>query len=53
MDSISQHLPVDANQEQVETLVKQLNADKCVSMILVLLPMQPQINEERVLSLIT
>ena len=53
MGSISQHLPADATQEQVETLVMQLNADKNVSGILVQLPMPPQINEERVLSLIS
>jgi methylenetetrahydrofolate dehydrogenase (NADP+) / methenyltetrahydrofolate cyclohydrolase len=52
MGSISQHLPGDATQEQVETLVRQLNADPKVSGILVQLPMPPQINEERVLSLI-
>ena len=52
MGSISQHLPSDATQEQVETLVRQLNADPKISGILVQLPMPPQINEERVLSLI-
>ena len=52
MGSISEHLPADATQEQVETLVKRLNADATVSGILVQLPMPPQINEERVLSLI-
>src|SRR5215208_7052667 len=39
MGSISQHLPVDATQEQVETLVRSLNADPTVSGILVQLPM--------------
>jgi 5,10-methylene-tetrahydrofolate dehydrogenase/methenyl tetrahydrofolate cyclohydrolase len=53
MGSISQHLPGGATQEQVETLVKQLNADPKVSGILVQLPMPAQINEERVLSLIS
>src|SRR5512136_627710 len=52
MGSISEHLPADATQEQVEALVKRLNADKTVSGILVQLPMPAQINEERVLSLI-
>jgi methylenetetrahydrofolate dehydrogenase (NADP+) / methenyltetrahydrofolate cyclohydrolase len=52
MGSISQHLPVDATQEQVETLVSQLNADPKVNGILVQLPMPAQINEERVLSLV-
>jgi methylenetetrahydrofolate dehydrogenase (NADP+)/methenyltetrahydrofolate cyclohydrolase len=53
MGSISQNLPGDATQEQVEELVRQLNADPKVSGILVQLPMPTQINEERVLSLIS
>jgi len=52
MGSISEHLPADATQEQVEALVKKLNADPQVSGILVQLPMPAHINEERVLSLI-
>ena len=44
--------PPDATQEQVETLVKSLNADPEVSGILVQLPMPAHIDEERVLSLI-
>src|SRR5215207_5572262 len=52
MGSISEHLPADATQEQVEALVKSLNADPQVSGILVQLPMPSDINEERVLSLI-
>ncbi len=52
MGSISEHLPADATQEQVETLVKNLNANREVSGILVQLPMPAHINEERVLSLI-
>ncbi|MGD0752723.1 MAG: tetrahydrofolate dehydrogenase/cyclohydrolase catalytic domain-containing protein, partial [Anaerolineales bacterium] len=38
MGSVSQHLPADASQEQVEALVKQLNVDKKISGILVQLP---------------
>jgi methylenetetrahydrofolate dehydrogenase (NADP+)/methenyltetrahydrofolate cyclohydrolase len=53
MGSISQHLPGDSTQEQVEALVRQLNADPTVNGILVQLPMPPQVNEERVLSLIS
>jgi methylenetetrahydrofolate dehydrogenase (NADP+)/methenyltetrahydrofolate cyclohydrolase len=53
MGSISQNMPGDATQEQVEALVRQLNADPKVNGILVQLPMPPQINEERVLSLIS
>lgn len=52
MGSISEHLPADATQEQVESLVRSLNADPKVSGILVQLPMPAHINEERVLSLI-
>ena len=52
MGSVSQHLPADATQEQVEALVRQLNADKKISGILVQLPMPSHINEEAVLALI-
>jgi methylenetetrahydrofolate dehydrogenase (NADP+) / methenyltetrahydrofolate cyclohydrolase len=52
MGSISEHLPIDATQAQVEELVKRLNADSKVNGILVQLPMPPHIDEERVLSLI-
>jgi len=52
MGSISEQFPTDATQAQVEHLVKQLNADPRVSGILVQLPLPPQIDEERVLSLI-
>jgi methylenetetrahydrofolate dehydrogenase (NADP+)/methenyltetrahydrofolate cyclohydrolase len=52
MGSISEHLPAEATQEQVEALVKQLNADPQVSGILVQLPMPAHIDEERVLSII-
>ena len=52
MGSISEHLPADATQEQVEFLVKRLNADTTVNGILVQLPMPSHIDEERVLSLI-
>src|SRR5215213_8706875 len=52
MGSISEHLSADATQEQVEALVKSLNADPEVSGILVQLPMPSHIDEERVLSLI-
>lgn len=52
MESISEHLPLDATQEQVEDLVRKLNADPHVNGILVQLPLPAQINEERVLSLV-
>jgi 5,10-methylene-tetrahydrofolate dehydrogenase/methenyl tetrahydrofolate cyclohydrolase len=52
MGSISEYLPADATQAQVEELVRRLNADPQVNGILVQLPMPSHINEERVLSLI-
>lgn len=53
MGSVSEHLPADATQEQVEALVRKLNADPSISGILVQLPMPSHIDEERVLSLIS
>ncbi len=53
MGSVSRHLPADATQEQVEALVKELNADKAINGILVQLPMPAHIDEERVLQLIS
>jgi methylenetetrahydrofolate dehydrogenase (NADP+)/methenyltetrahydrofolate cyclohydrolase len=52
MGSISEHLPADATQEQVEALVKRLNDNPEVNGILVQLPLPSHLNEERVLSLI-
>ena len=52
MGSISEHLPADSTQAQVEEVVIRLNADPKVSGILVQLPMPAQIDEERVLSLL-
>jgi methylenetetrahydrofolate dehydrogenase (NADP+) / methenyltetrahydrofolate cyclohydrolase len=52
MGSVSEHLPADATQEQVEALVMRLNADPKNSGILVQLPMPAHIDEERVLTLI-
>ena len=52
MGSVSQRLPDSATQDEVESLVRQLNADPKINGILVQLPMPSQINEERVLSLI-
>src|SRR5512147_2206893 len=52
MGSVSEHLPADAAQEEVEALVKDLNADPKISGILVQLPMPKHIDEERVLQLI-
>lgn len=45
-------LPVDASQEEVEALVRRLNADPDVNGILVQLPLPAHLNEERVLSAI-
>jgi len=53
MGSISEHLPANATQEQVESLVRRLNADPTVSGILVQLPLPLHLNEERVLQLVS
>ncbi len=52
MGSVSEHLPADATQEEVEALVRRLNSDKSVSGILVQLPLPAHLDEERILSLI-
>lgn len=52
MNSFHNTLPADANQEQVESLVKKLNADPTVNGILVQLPLPSHLDEERVLQLI-
>lgn len=52
MGSLSHVLPADSTQEEVETLVKGLNADPRVHGILVQLPLPKHLNEERVLQLI-
>jgi methylenetetrahydrofolate dehydrogenase (NADP+) / methenyltetrahydrofolate cyclohydrolase len=52
MGSVSEHLPADATQGEVESVVMRLNADPEISGILVQLPMPAHIDEERVLSLI-
>lgn len=51
--SFGHELPANATQNQVEELVKKLNADPRVNGILVQLPMPPGIDEERVLSAIS
>jgi 5,10-methylene-tetrahydrofolate dehydrogenase/methenyl tetrahydrofolate cyclohydrolase len=53
MQSFAHLLPQDATQTQVEDAVRQLNDDPRVHGILVQLPMPPQINEERVLRLVS
>ncbi|MGD0612262.1 MAG: bifunctional methylenetetrahydrofolate dehydrogenase/methenyltetrahydrofolate cyclohydrolase FolD [Anaerolineales bacterium] len=52
MGSISHHLAADITQDDLEKLVKKLNADKKVNGILVQLPLPAHLNEERVLQLI-
>ena len=52
MGSVSRHLPENARQEEVEAVVRELNADPSVNGILVQLPMPAHLDEERVLSLI-
>ena len=53
MGSISEHLPADISQEDLEKLIKKLNRSKKVNGILVQLPLPSHLNEERVLQLIS
>jgi 5,10-methylene-tetrahydrofolate dehydrogenase/methenyl tetrahydrofolate cyclohydrolase len=53
MGSISKHLPADMTQEELEGLIRELNADPSVNGILVQLPLPSHLNEERVLQLIS
>ncbi|MCX6027947.1 MAG: bifunctional methylenetetrahydrofolate dehydrogenase/methenyltetrahydrofolate cyclohydrolase FolD [Chloroflexi bacterium] len=53
MGSITHRLPATATQEEVEGLVRQLNADPAVNGILVQLPLPKGLNEEAVLNLIS
>ncbi len=52
MESFSHTLPADASQEEVESLVKKLNADPKVNGILVQLPLPGHLDEEKVLQAI-
>jgi 5,10-methylene-tetrahydrofolate dehydrogenase/methenyl tetrahydrofolate cyclohydrolase len=51
--SVARLLPADATQEEVEQAVQSLNDDVLVHGILVQLPLPPQIDEERVLRLVS
>jgi 5,10-methylene-tetrahydrofolate dehydrogenase/methenyl tetrahydrofolate cyclohydrolase len=53
MHSIGHKLAVDATQEEVEELVRQLNADKGVHGILVQLPLPGHLDEEKILGAIS
>jgi len=50
MESFGFELPASTSQEELETLIKQLNADPKVHGILVQLPLPDHINEENILS---
>ena len=52
MNSFAHTLPADASQMEVETLVKDLNADPKVNGILVQLPLPSHLDEEKVLQAI-
>ena len=52
MGSISQHLPADISQEELEKLIRSLNEDQAVNGILVQLPLPGHLDEERVLQLV-
>lgn len=51
--SFGHNLPADATQEEVENLVRELNADPQVNGILVQLPLPKHLDEERILSMIS
>ena len=51
-DSIGEHLPEDALQEEVEGVVKRLNADPAIHGILVQLPLPRHLDEEKILGMI-
>jgi methylenetetrahydrofolate dehydrogenase (NADP+)/methenyltetrahydrofolate cyclohydrolase len=53
IESFGHNLPADASQEEVEGLVKELNADPRVNGILVQLPLPSHLDEESVLSAIS
>jgi len=53
IESLPHELPGNASQEEVEVLVRRLNADPRVHGILVQLPLPRHLDEERVLSLIS
>jgi methylenetetrahydrofolate dehydrogenase (NADP+) / methenyltetrahydrofolate cyclohydrolase len=53
MGSITHRLPATSTQEEVEGLVRQLNADPAVNGILVQLPLPKGLNEQAVLNLIS
>lgn len=53
MGSVNHHLPADISQEDLEKVIRDLNADKEISGILVQLPLPSNLNEERVLQLIS
>lgn len=50
INSFGHHLPEDASQEEVEALVRELNADPKVNGILVQLPLPKHLDEEKVLA---
>ena len=52
IESFGYNLPETASQDEVETLVKQLNEDPKVHGILVQLPLPPELDEQRVLNAI-
>jgi len=52
-NSVGEHLPEDASQEEVEALVKRLNEDPAIHGILVQLPLPKHVDEEKILSTIS
>ena len=53
MGSVSHNVPGNISQEELENLVKSLNADKSIHGILIQLPLPSHLNEERILQLVS
>jgi 5,10-methylene-tetrahydrofolate dehydrogenase/methenyl tetrahydrofolate cyclohydrolase len=53
MGSVSHQLPANTGQAELEKLITGLNADRAINGILVQLPLPPQLDEERVLQLVS
>jgi methylenetetrahydrofolate dehydrogenase (NADP+) / methenyltetrahydrofolate cyclohydrolase len=53
MYSAGYKLPEDASQDEVDALVKQLNADPCIHGILVQLPLPRHLDEEKILGAVS
>src|SRR5215813_71486 len=53
LESFGFELPADVTQDEVEALIRELNARPDVNGILVQLPLPPQLDESRILNLVS